>query len=135
MTSIERRMVEDAPPPGGCYAHAVVHGGLIYCSGQLGVDPATGQFRDGAADQTRQALENLSTVLSAVGAGLSSVIQVRVFLRDFSDFAAMDAVFTEFFENHRPARTTIPCSGWPEHLAVEIDVIAADGPVPGGRTV
>jgi 2-iminobutanoate/2-iminopropanoate deaminase len=125
MTSIERKMVSSAPPPGGCYSHAVVHNGLVYCAGQVGVDPTTGKFSDGAADQTRQALENLAVVLNGVGTDLSAVIQARVFLRNFDDFPAMDGVFTEFFDAHRPARTTIPCSGFPEHLAVEIDVIAA----------
>jgi 2-iminobutanoate/2-iminopropanoate deaminase len=127
MTSIERKMVPAAPPPAGCYSHAVIHDGLVYCAGQVGVDPATGEFRDGAADQTRQALENLATVLGGVGSDLSSVISARVFLRNFDDFSAMDRVFTEFFDAHRPARTTIPCAGFPEHLAVEIDVIAAVG--------
>jgi 2-iminobutanoate/2-iminopropanoate deaminase len=127
MTTIERKMVPGAPPPAGCYSHAVVHGGLVYCAGQVGVDPASGEFRDGAADQTRQALENLSTVLTGVGSELSSVISARVFLRNFDDFSSMDRVFTEFFDAHRPARTTIPCAGFPEHLAVEIDVIAVLG--------
>jgi 2-iminobutanoate/2-iminopropanoate deaminase len=125
VTSIERRMVSSVPPPGGCYSHAVIHKGLVYCAGQLGVDPATGEFRDGAADQTHQALENLSTVLREVGSDLASVIQARVFLRNFDDFKSMDRVFSGFFDAHRPARTTIPCSGFPEHIAVEIDVIAA----------
>lgn len=125
MSSIERRMVPSVPPPGGCYSHAVVHNGLIYCAGQLGVDPLTGEFRDGAVDQTRQALENLSTVLSEMGSSFASVLQARVFLRNFDDFKAMDGVFTEFFDAQRPARTTVPCSGFPPHVAVEIDIIAA----------
>ena len=118
-------MVSKAPPPGGCYSHAVIYNGIIHCSGQLGVDPKTGDFRDGIGAQTRQALENLEVVLAGVGASLESVVQARVFLRDFADFGEMDRVFTEFFADRRPARTTIPCSGWPEHLKVEIDVIAA----------
>lgn len=125
MNSIDRRIVPSAPPPGGCYSHAVVHNGLVYCAGQVGVDPATGEFRSGAAEQTRQALENLATVLKGVGSDLSLVLSARVFLRNFDDFSTMDGVFTEFFDSHRPARTTIPCSDFPEHLAVEIDVIAA----------
>jgi 2-iminobutanoate/2-iminopropanoate deaminase len=76
-------------------------------------------------EQTRQAIENLATVLGDVGASLSDVIQARVFVRDYANFAVMNAVFEEFFGEHRPARTTIPCSGFPQGLEVEIDVIAA----------
>jgi 2-iminobutanoate/2-iminopropanoate deaminase len=122
---IDRRMVAGAPPAGGCYSHAVVHGGLVYCAGQTGVDPATGELRDGIEDQTRQALTNLALVLSGVGSDLTGVLQARVFLHDMGDFAAMDAVFRELFDADRPARTTVPCIGFPESLRVEIDVIAA----------
>jgi 2-iminobutanoate/2-iminopropanoate deaminase len=76
-------------------------------------------------DQTRQALENLSVVLKSAGSSMASVLQARVFLRDFDDFESMDAIFTEFLGNHRPARTTIPCPGFPEALKVEIDIVAA----------
>jgi 2-iminobutanoate/2-iminopropanoate deaminase len=123
--SIERKIVAGAPAPGGCYSHVVVHGGLAYCAGQTGVDPDTRELREGVEEQTRQAIENLATVLGDVGASLSDVIQARVFVRDYANFAVMNAVFEEFFGEHRPARTTIPCSGFPQGLEVEIDVIAA----------
>jgi 2-iminobutanoate/2-iminopropanoate deaminase len=123
--SIERKIVAGAPAPGGPYSHVVVHGGLAYCAGQTGVDPDTGELREGVEEQTRQAITNLATVLGDVGASLSDVLQVRVFLRDFANFAVMNAVFEAFFGEHRPARTTIPCSGFPYGLEVEIDLIAA----------
>jgi 2-iminobutanoate/2-iminopropanoate deaminase len=97
----------------------------VYCAGQTGVDPETGSVRVGVEEQTRQALNNLSVVLQEVGSNLESVIQARVFLQDFGDFTAMDGVFQEFFDQHKPARTTVPCIGFPELVKVEIDAIAA----------
>jgi len=125
--NVQRHVVEGLPRPDGAFVHAVVHGGLVYCAGQVGNHPVTGELLGGVEAQTRQALENLSTVLRAVGSDVSNVIQARVFLRNFGDFEVMDRVFRAFFGDVLPARTTVPCSGYPEGLEIEIDLIAAVG--------
>ena len=111
--------------PVGAYVHAVVHGGLVYCSGQVGFDVATGTVVAGAGPQTRQALSNLAVVLAGVGSSLDRVVRASVFLRDAGMFAEMDAVFAEVFSTARPARTTLPGLQFREGVDVEIDLIAA----------
>ncbi len=105
--------------------HAVVHGGMVYCSGQVGFDVATGTVVTGAGRQTRQALNNLAVVLAGVGSSLDRVVRASVFLRDAGMFAEMDAVFAEVFGTARPARTTLPGLQFREGVDVEIDLIAA----------
>jgi 2-iminobutanoate/2-iminopropanoate deaminase len=124
---IERRLVGTLPVPKGAYVHAVVHGGIVYCSGQLGVDPETGDLADGVAAQTRRALRNLALVLEGVGSDVARVLQCHVYLRDAAAFAEMDAVYAEVFGDHRPARTTLPGIGFRPGAEVEIDLTAAIG--------
>jgi 2-iminobutanoate/2-iminopropanoate deaminase len=122
---LTRLVVPGLRPPAGAYSHVVVHGGLAYCSGQLGVDPATGAIVPGAGPQTRQALTNLAVMLAASGTSMDRVIRAGVFLRDQSMFAEMDAVFGEVFAAARPARTTVPGLSFRNGADVEIDLIAA----------
>jgi 2-iminobutanoate/2-iminopropanoate deaminase len=122
---LTRLVVPGLRPPAGAYSHVVVHGGLAYCSGQLGVDPATGAVVPGAGPQTRQALSNLALMLAAAGTSMDRVIRAGVFLRDQSMFAAMDEVFGEVFAAARPARTTVPGLSFRAGADVEIDLIAA----------
>ena len=122
---IQRLVIDRAPKPDGAFVHATVHGDTVYCAGQVGNDPVTGSMADGIEAQTRQALRNLSTVLAATGSDLSKVLSARVFIRDFGDFDIMDRVFREFFGDQLPARTTVPCPGYPPELEVEIDLVAA----------
>jgi len=122
---VERILVPGLPVPKGAYVHAVVHGGIAYCSGQLGVDPASGELENGVGGQTRRALQNLEVVLRGVGSDLTRVLQVRVYLRDASSFAEMDATFAEVFGDNRPARTTLPGIGFRSGVEVEIDLTAA----------
>jgi 2-iminobutanoate/2-iminopropanoate deaminase len=119
-----RIMAPDLRPPGGAYVHAVIHDGLAYCSGQVGVDPATGTIAGGAGPQTRQALANLAAVLAAAGSRFDLVVKASVFLRDASMFSEMDAVFSEFFGSRKPARTTVPGLQFKEGTDVEIDLVA-----------
>jgi 2-iminobutanoate/2-iminopropanoate deaminase len=102
-----------------------VHGGLVYCAGQAGVDPSSGRLVDGVEAQTRQALANVAIILSDGKSDLSLVLQARVFLRNAADFASVDRAFGEAFGARRPARTPVPCTDFREGLDVEIDVIAA----------
>lgn len=115
----------DAPAAIGPYAQAVRHAGLVFCSGQLPLDPGTLQIRgDNAADQTRLVLQNLAAVLQAAGAGLPSVLKTTVYLKDMSDFAAMNGVYAECFGSHTPARATVQVARLPKDALVEIECVA-----------
>lgn len=115
----------DAPEPVGPYSQAVKAGGMLYCSGQIPLNPATGAIPDGIEAQTRQVLENLKAVLKAGGADLSNVVKTTVFLKDMNDFPAMNAVYAEAFSGASPARSTVQAARLPKDVLVEIDAIAA----------
>jgi 2-iminobutanoate/2-iminopropanoate deaminase len=114
-----------APKALGPYSHANCLGNLIFCSGQLGLDPDTGVLREGGIQaQTRQALANLSAVLHSANSSLGSVLKTTVFLADMNDFAAMNAVYGEHFPTQPPARTTVAALALPKGALVEIECIA-----------
>jgi 2-iminobutanoate/2-iminopropanoate deaminase len=114
-----------APKALGPYSVANRVGYFIFCSGQLGLDPATNEFVLGGVEaETRQALTNLKGVLEAAGARLEDVVKTTVFLRDMGDFAKMNAVYAEFFPGNPPARSTVQVAALPRHGAVEIELIA-----------
>jgi 2-iminobutanoate/2-iminopropanoate deaminase len=116
---------EEAPGAIGPYSQAVVANGLVYTSGQIPTDPATGQFVEGGIrEQTEQVLHNLSKVLEAAGSSLGLVVKTTVFLADMNDFAAMNEVYAGFFQDEPPARSTIEAARLPRDARVEIDVIA-----------
>jgi 2-iminobutanoate/2-iminopropanoate deaminase len=116
----------NAPAAIGPYSQAVVHGGIVYCSGQIPLDPETGAMIDGdVGQQTRQVLKNLDAVLHAAGTGRSRVIRTTVYLRDMADFTAMNLIYAEFFGDARPARATVAVAGLPRDARVEIDCIAS----------
>lgn len=117
--------VDDAPSPIGPYSQAIVHGDLVFCSGQLGLDPATGVLAVGAVQQSRQALKNLEAVLKGAGSSLQKALKVTVYLTDLSCFSEMNEVYAQFFVPPYPARTAIQVSALPKGAAVEIDVVAA----------
>jgi 2-iminobutanoate/2-iminopropanoate deaminase len=116
---------ERAPAAIGPYSQAVRMGNLLFCSGQIPLDPATGELVCGdVAAQTRQVFANLEAVLSEAGAGFEHVARTTVYLADMNDFAAMNAVYATFFNAPAPARSTIQAAGLPRNARVEIDVIA-----------
>jgi 2-iminobutanoate/2-iminopropanoate deaminase len=126
----ERRIVKTEGAPGaiGPYSQAVVAGGLVYTSGQIPIDPATGQFVEGGVrEQTAQVLRNLSGVLEAAGSSLARVVKTTVFLADMDDFAAMNEVYAGFFPEGPPARSTVQAARLPRDARVEIDVVALAG--------
>ena len=113
----------DAPAAIGPYSQAVLHGGLVYCSGQIALDPATGAVVEGGVpEQTRQVLRNLGAVLAAAGSGPERVLKTTVYLRDMADFSAMNTVYAEFFGSARPARATVAVAGLPRDVRVEIEI-------------
>jgi 2-iminobutanoate/2-iminopropanoate deaminase len=118
-----------APKAIGPYSQAVGSGDLLFCSGQIALDPATGELKGSTAgDQTRQVLANLAAVLAAGGSGMDRVLRTTVFLKDMADFTAMNAVYAEAFGAHRPARSTVAVAALPRGALVEIDAIARRGP-------
>lgn len=115
----------DAPDAIGPYSQAIEAGGFVFCSGQTPIDPATGKMVDGEiALQTKQALTNLQHVLASAGLNLSDVVKTTVFLKNFRDFGLMNAVYSETFGDHKPARSTVEVSRLPLDALVEIECIA-----------
>ena len=115
-----------APAAVGPYSQAVVVGNLVFCSGQVALDPGTMQIVPGGIDeQTHRVISNLEAVLRAAGVSLRDVVRTTVFLTDMNDFAAMNAVYAERFGAHRPSRSTVEVSRLPKDARVEIDCIAA----------
>jgi 2-iminobutanoate/2-iminopropanoate deaminase len=122
---LERLIAPGAPQPRGPYSHAVRAGDFIFVSGQGPIDPVTNEFRLGdVASETRATLENIRSILKAAGAELGDVVKCGVFLADIRDFAAMNAVYSEFFGDIRPARTTVQAALPAQGSKVEIDCVA-----------
>ncbi|HEY6803230.1 MAG TPA: RidA family protein [Pyrinomonadaceae bacterium] len=116
---------ESAPAAIGPYSQAVKANGLVFCSGQIPIDPQTGQFvSGGVAEQTEQVLKNLSAVLEAAGSSLDQVVKTTVFLADMKEFAAMNEVYGKFFTGVSPARATVAAAGLPKDALVEIEAVA-----------
>lgn len=114
-----------APHAIGPYSQAVKSRGFVYASGQIPIDPATGQFvAGGITEQTEQVLKNVAAVLEASGSGLDKVVKTTVFLADMEEFAAMNEVYARFFSSEPPARATVQAAGLPRNAKVEIEVIA-----------
>jgi 2-iminobutanoate/2-iminopropanoate deaminase len=125
MISKETVSTDKAPGAIGPYSQAVKANGMVFCSGQIPIDPATGAFvSDEVAGQTRQVLKNLSAVLEASGSNLGNVVKTTVFLADMNDFGAMNEVYSEFFSENKPARATVQAARLPKDARVEIECIA-----------
>ena len=116
---------ERAPGAVGPYSQAIVAGGFVWCSGQIALDPGTGQLVQGEIeDETRQVLTNLRAVLDAAGSSMDRVVRATVYLADLSDFERVNAVYAESFGEQPPARVCIEACGLPKGGRVEIDAIA-----------
>jgi 2-iminobutanoate/2-iminopropanoate deaminase len=119
---------KQAPDAIGPYSQAVTANGLVFTSGQIPIDPATGQFVSGGiTEQTQQVLKNLAAVLEAAGSSLQQVIKTTVYLADMQDFVAMNEVYATFFGAEPPARSTVQAARLPRDARVEIDVVALAG--------
>lgn len=115
---------DKAPGAIGPYSQAIKAGGLVFLSGQLPLDPVSGQFPAGVKEQTRQSLTNAAHILEAAGSGLDKVIKTTVFLADMNDFAAMNEVYATFFSGAYPARSAVQVARLPKDALVEIECIA-----------
>ena len=118
---------EKAPGAIGPYSQAVEAGGFIFTSGQLGIDPVTGEFGATVEEQTRLSLENVKAILEAAGAGLNQVVKTTVFLKDMNDFVRVNEVYSSFFEQPYPARSAVEVARLPKDALVEIETIVVKG--------
>jgi 2-iminobutanoate/2-iminopropanoate deaminase len=116
----------DAPAAIGPYSHAVRVGGLLFCSGQIPLDPKTGEIVGAtAAEQAERCLRNLVAVCAAAGASLARAARVTIYMTDLGRFAEVNEVYAAFFDDEPPARVTVEVAGLPRGAQVEIDVIVA----------
>ena len=128
MSEIQKRIIatEAAPAAIGPYSQAIAAGSLVFTSGQIPIDPATGVFPEGIEAQTRQSLTNVKAILEAAGLTMDSVVKTTVFLSDMNNFGAMNEVYATFFtEGSYPARSAVEVARLPKDALVEIEVIAA----------
>jgi 2-iminobutanoate/2-iminopropanoate deaminase len=115
-----------APKPIGPYSQGVISGGLLFCSGQIALDPETGEMLEGDVEaQTERVFENLAAVLREAKMGLENVVKTTVYLADLAEFRRMNEVYARYLGQRSPARTTIQAASLPKGARVEIDVIAA----------
>jgi 2-iminobutanoate/2-iminopropanoate deaminase len=116
---------DKAPKALGPYSQAIVANGFVFASGQIAVDPATGELNQGSLeDQARQVLKNLTAVLEAAGSSMDHVVKANVYLQDMNDFARMNAVYAEFFKAPYPARAAVQVARLPRDVKIEIEAVA-----------
>ncbi|KPL81445.1 MULTISPECIES: RidA family protein [Herpetosiphon] len=114
----------NAPAAIGPYSQAIAIDGLLFCSGQIPLDPATGQVIEGdVSAQTRQVMENIRALLTAAGTSLEKVVKTTIFLADMNDFATVNAIYGEYFPENPPARSTVQVARLPRDVQVEVEVI------------
>ena len=123
---IRRIETADAPAPGGHYSQGIVYNGLVFVSGQLSIDPETGEKKLGSIEeQTEQALRNVAGILKSANSDLSRVLKMTVYVADISLWSAVNTVYARFMGEHRPARAVVPCGELHYGFLVEIEAIAA----------
>ncbi|NPV13825.1 RidA family protein [candidate division WOR-3 bacterium] len=115
---------DQAPKPVGPYSQAVIAGSLVWCSGQIGIDPKTGLLVEGLEQQTEQIFKNLKVVLEKAGSGLDQVIKATVFITNMKDFVRVNEIYARFFKEPFPARSTVEVGALPKGALVEIEVVA-----------
>lgn len=115
---------ENAPAAIGPYSQAVVHGNTLYVSGQIPVNPKTGEVPADIKEQTAQSLENVKAIVEAAGSDMSQVVRCGIFIKDMNDFAAINEVYATYFSEPYPARATVEVSRLPKDVNVEIEAIA-----------
>ena len=116
---------KNAPAAIGPYSQAIMAGGLLYTSGQLGLDPDTGALPETIEEQTKQSLKNIQAILEEAGLQKTDVIKTVVFLKNMSDFAVVNGIYADFFGEHKPARSCVEVAQLPKGGLVEIEVVAS----------
>ena len=125
MTDAKTIYTESAPKPIGPYSQAIRHGNDIFCSGQVALDPTTGNMLNASIEEeTVQTLENMKAVLAAAGAGMEHVIKTTIFLTDMGNFATVNEIYAKYFDVSKPARSTIEVKALPKGARVEIECMA-----------
>lgn len=125
MSELHRVHTDHAPAAIGPYSQAIVVDGWVFCSGQIPIDPQSGELLDGDVPaQTELVLKNLASVLAEAGSSLQHVVKTTVFLSDMNDFAAMNEVYARHFGDHRPARAAVQAGALPKFCDVEIECVA-----------
>lgn len=114
----------NAPAAVGPYSQAVTTNGLVFCSGQIGIDPNTGNLQEGIENQTRQTLNNINEVVRASGSNLSHILKTTIYLSDMKNYALVNQIYGEYFNDHKPARATVEVARLPKDCLIEIDAIA-----------
>jgi len=117
-------VTSNAPKPIGPYSQAVQYGDFVFISGQIGLDPATGNLSETVDGQTLQVMENLRSIFQEAGLGFSDVVQTRIYLTNMTDWDTVNQIYGRYFENQYPARSTVQIAGLPKGAKVEIEVIA-----------
>ena len=117
-------LTNKAPAPIGPYSQAVKTGNMLYLSGQIGIDPASGQMHTSLNDQTHQIMKNISAILEKCGSTMESVIKTTIFLTNLQDFNTVNDIYKEYFVSNFPARTTVAVSNLPKSALIEIEAIA-----------
>jgi len=115
---------ENAPKAVGPYSQAVKHKGMVFCSGQVGIDPKKGQLVEGVENQTKQAVKNLESVLLFAGLSLNNIVKTTIFLADINDYKKVNEIYGSFFNKNKPARSTVQVAALPLGARVEIEAIA-----------
>lgn len=122
---LETVQTDKAPQAIGPYSQAVKANGFVFVSGQIPIDPATGQLAQGSvADLTKQVMSNLTNILETAGSSLDHVVKTTIYLKDMNDFEAVNTTYAEYFPNHKPARATVEVARLPKDVKVEIDAVA-----------
>jgi 2-iminobutanoate/2-iminopropanoate deaminase len=116
---------DKAPAAVGAYSQAIAEGNLVFTSGQLGLDPATGELKEGIAAQAKQAMENLGAVLEEAGAGFDTIVKTVIYLADIADFAVVNEIYASYFESNPPARSCFQVAALPKGGLLEVECVAA----------
>ena len=125
---IQPILTAEAPVPGGHYSQAVVYNGLVFISGQLAIDPTTGQRLTGSIEeQTERCLKNIAAILEAAGSSLSRVLKMTIYVSDMEFWGPVNTIYARVMGEHRPARAVVPVKDLHYGFKIEIDVIAAAG--------
>lgn len=113
-----------APEPIGPYSQAIVSASFVFCSGQIGIDPETGELKKNLEEQARQVFENLKAVLEAAGSSINKVVKTTIFLKNVQDFSKVNEIYAEYFSKNKPARSTVEVSNLPKGALLEVEAIA-----------
>lgn len=124
MNTIKTIFTNKAPLPIGPYSQALKVNGFIFCSGQIGIDPKTNTLVEGVEKQTHQVLKNLQSILQQAGSDLNKVIKTTIFLKNIADFPKVNEIYSQYFKDHKPARSTVEVARLPKDSLIEIEAIA-----------